>query len=276
LKLVREYSLDHVTAPRDVAVVTPGMALISDHDATHLWWLDLATGALSVGADLSPYADGDGLPDVAMMEVVGGRVYVQMQRYDRTTYTEHGGKLAVLAPGFSPVPPVILENVIDLQGVRPDYRMQANTAGTRLWVSCPGVDNDWGFPGRGIEEVSLATGQSLGFVITEDQFGADLGGFVMVDDDKGFAICHTSIIASTHFRVFHRAVGQIAELTMSPGRVESIAFDRVRRQVFCPVPQGGWGGSTPGGVLVFDADSNAQLSGLIGVGGDPFDMVVVQ
>ena len=148
-----------------------------------------------------------------------------------------------------------------------------NAAGTRLWLSAPGVDNDWG-AGRGIEEVDLATGQSLGFVITEDKFGADLSAFVMIDDDKGFAICHTSIIASTHLRVFDRHVGQIEEPYMSPhGRLESIAYDRVRRQIFFPEPQHA---GFLGGVLVFDADSHQQLSSPIDVGGDPFDMIVVQ
>lgn len=275
LKLLQKFRIPCVAAPRDLAMVGSRMVLISDHDSAHLWWLDTKTGVCSIGQDLSAYADPDHLPDVAMMEVVGQRVYVQMQRYDRNAYVEYGAKLAVLAPGFNPNPPVILESVIDLQGLRPDYRMQLNAAGSKLWISTPGVDNDWGgFAPTGIEEVDLNTGQSLGFVITELQFGADLGPFVMIDDNKGFAIAHTSIVASTHLRVFDRMVGQIAELYVSiNGRLDTIAYDRVRRQIICPVPQGG----TPsGGVLFFDADNNQQLSSPIAVGGDPFDLIVVQ
>jgi hypothetical protein len=275
LKPLHRFSIAQIAAPRDLVMVTPTMALISDHDSARLWWLDTSNGTVSPGQDLSPYADGDGLPDVSRMELVGYRVYVQMQRYDRNTFTEHGAKLAVLAPGFSPVPPVILENVIDLQGLRPDYRMQVNAAGNRLWISTPGVDNDWGgFAPTGIEEVDLNTGQSLGFVITEFQFGADLGPFVMIDDNKGFAIAHTSIVASTHLRVFNRLVGQIAELHVSiNGRLDAIAFDSARRQIVYPVPQAGL---PSGGVLFFDADTHAQLSGLRPVGGDPFDIVLAQ
>jgi hypothetical protein len=275
LKLLQSFSIAHIAAPRDLVMVTPTMALISDHDSAHLWWLDTSNGILSVGQDLSPYADGDHFPDVAMMELVGGRVYVQMQRYDRNTFTEYGAKLAVLAPGFSPVPPVILENVIDLQGLRPDYRMQANAFGNKLWISTPGINDDWGgFAPTGIEEVDLNTGQSLGFVITEFQFGADLGPFVMIDDNKGFAIAHTSIVASTHLRVFDRTVGQIAELHVSiNGRLDTIAFDTARRQIIYPVPQDGM---NSGGVLFFDADNNVQLSNLRPTGGDPFDIVVAQ
>ncbi len=273
LALIQQYSIPQVLAPRDLALVGPTMVLISDHDSANLWWLDTTTGVVTAGQDLSAYADKDRLPDVSMMEVVGMRVYVQMQRYNRNNYTEHGAMLAVLAPGFNPDPPVILESVIELKGLRPDYRMQLNRAGDRLWVSAAGVDNDWGFAPTGIEEVDLNAGQTLGFLLTEDQCGADLGPFVMVDDDKGFAIAHTSIVASTHLRVFRRGMGQLAELHVSiNGRVDTIAFDDARRQVFYPIPDG-WG--LPGGVLVFDADTDVQLSpATIGVGGNPFDMVV--
>jgi len=274
LGLIQQFSIPEVLAPRDLALVGPTMVLISDHDSANLWWLDTTTGVVSAGQDLSAYADDDRLPDVSMMEVVGMRVYVQMQRYDRNHYTEHGAMLAVLAPGFNPNPPVILESVIELRGRRPDYRMQVNKAGDRLWISAAGIDNDWGgYDPTGIEEVDLNAGQTLGFLLTESQCGADLGPFVMVDDDKGFAIAHTSIVASTHLRVFQRNVGQLAELHVSiNGRVDTIAFDEARRQVFYPIPDG-W--SLPGGVLVFDADTDQQLSPMtIGIGGNPFDMVV--
>lgn len=272
LQLIAKFSIDNVLAPHDLVMVGPRMALISDYDSPHLWWLDTKTGDLTVGQDLSPYADPDGLPDCAMMEVVGIRVYVQMQRYDRNNFVDYGAKLAVLAPGFSPIPPVILEHDIALQGVRPDYRMHVSDDGNRLFVCAPGLDNDWGgWVATGIEEVDLNTWQSLGFVVTEFQFGADLGGFVMIDDDLGFAIAHTSIFASTHLRAFDRNVGQLAELITTPGRLESIAYDRVRRQVVYPVVGSAF---NPGGVILFDADSHAQLSSVIPVDGDPFDMIV--
>ena len=275
LALARTYAIPQVSAPRDIVQVGSRMALITDHDAAHLWWLDLKTGALTVGQDLSAYADRDGSPDAMMMEVDGDRVYVQLQRYDRNNFVEHGAVLAILAPGFNPDPPVILLDTIALQGLRPDYRMQRNAAGNRLWISTPGVNDDWGgFAPTGIEEVDLNTSTSLGFMMTELQFGADLGPFVMVSDTKGFAVAHTSIVASTHLRVFDRYIGPPVELYVAiSGRLDTIAFDAVRRQVFFPVPGVGVGS---GSVLVFDADLNTQLSGLLAVGGNPFDMVVAQ
>lgn len=274
LKLLDSFSIWQVQAPRDLVMAGSRMALISDHDSAHLWWLDTWTGDVTEGPDLSFYADKDRYPDVTRMALVGQHVYVQMQRYDRTDgYTEYGAKLAVLGPAFNPMQPMVVEDVLDLQGTRPDYRMQANPAQTKLWLSAPGVDNDWFNCNRGIEEVDLVARASLGFVIIESQFGGDLGGFAMVDNDKGFAIVHTSIVASTHLRVFERPVGQLAELHMSFGRLETLAFDSVRRQIFYPEPQSGY---SAGGVLVFDADNNTQLSGLIDVGGDPVDMFVVQ
>lgn len=274
LKLLQRFAIAAVGAPRDLVMAGSRMALISDHDRTHLWWLDTWTGEVTPGPNLSAYADHDGYPDVARMALVGQHVYVQMQRYDRNDgYTEYGAKLAVLGPAFNPMQPLVVEDVLALQGVRPDHRMQANSTQTKLWLSAPGVDNDWGNLNRGVEEIDLLARVSLGFVVTEFQFGGDLGGFVMLDDDKGFAIVHTSIVASTHLRVFERSMGQLAEIHMSFGRLEALDLDHVRRQVFYPEPVSGF---SPGGVIVFDADSHARLSRLIDVGGDPVDIFVVQ
>jgi hypothetical protein len=279
LKLVQSFSISDVVAPRDLVMVGSRMALISDHDSAHLWWLDTWTGDVKPGPDLSAYADGDRLPDVTRMLLVGQHVFVQMQRYDRDdNFSEQGAKLAVLGPAFNPLEPAVLEDVIDLSGTRPDHRMHTNAAGTLLWVSAAGVPNDWWNLDRGIEEIDLATRTSIGFVITEDEFGGDLGGFVMLDDDKGFAMVHTSIIASTHLRVFNRNVGQIAELHMYAGHIDVIALDRVRRQVLYPVIENGLP-SNPnpsGGVMIWDADNNTQLSGFIDLGGQPHDLCVIQ
>ncbi len=275
LKLLDALKISAVAAPRDLVMVGSRMALISDHDSDHLWWLDTWTGDLAQGPSLRDHADADGYPDVTRMALVGQDVYVQMQRYDRANPNiEYGARLAVLGPAFNPLEPAVLVGSIDLQGFRPDHRMQANAAGDKLWLSAPGLNDDWGWYDRGIEEVDLINGVSLGFVMTETHFGGDLGGFVMVDDNKGFAIVHTSIVASTHLRVFERNVGQLAELHVAFGRLECIAHDRVRRQIFFPVPHGG--PSAPGGVLVFSADTHQQLSGLIELGGGPRELIVVQ
>jgi hypothetical protein len=274
LKLLATFDLRKIGAPRDVVVLHPGLGLVSDNDSAHLWWVDLVTGDVWPGPDLSAYSDADGLPEIERMHLAGQHVYVQMQRFDRNNYyTEYGAKLAVLGPAFNPQEPLVLEDVIDLQGVRPNYRMQVNAAGDRLWVSAPGVDNDWGEWNRGLEEIDLNQRVSLGFVIAEEDFTADLSAFVMVDDDRGYAIVHTSIVASTHLRVFERGGSYINEIHMAFGRLETIAFDPAQRQIFFPEPENG---AFAGGVRIFDADGEYDLSGPIDLAGEPFDLIVAQ
>lgn len=271
LALLQQFSIGEVGAPRDLAMVGSTTALISDHDGKNLWWLDTTTGTVKPGEDLGALSL-DGNPDATRMLVDGSRVYVQLQNYDRATNAEHGARIAVLAPGINPEPPVILESVIDLQGIRPDHPMRI-TKGGRLQVSAPGVVGDWSsaMP-KGIEEVDLAAGISLGFLLTEEDCGADLGPFAMVEDEYGFAIGHTSIGASTHLYAFERR-RQLAELHSTvTGIHDVIAFDATTRTVFYPV--GAVLGS-PGGVLAFHADTWAQLSAsTIETAGAPFSMVV--
>ncbi len=273
LKVLDTLDLGAVSAPRDVVIVRPGLGLISDNDSTHLWWIDTSKGDIWPGPDLSAHADPDGLPDIERMLLAGAHVYVQMQRFDRNDhFTEYGAKLAVLGPAANPSEPLALEDVIDLQGIRPNYRMQVSAAGDRLWVSAPGVDNDWGYCDCGLEEVDLVHRVSLGLLLAEDDISADLSAFVMVDRDKGFAIVHTSIVASTHLRVFDRG-GGANEIHMAFGRLETIAFDPLYRQIFFPEPDSG---AFRGGVRIFDSDGDFELSGRIELGGAPFDMVVLR
>ena len=62
------------------------------------------------------------------------------------------------------------------------------------------------------------------------------------------------------------------------GSLNTIAWDPPTRQVFYPVPGGAASslGGVGGSVLVFHADTHAQLSPLLDVGGAPHDMLVVR
>lgn len=280
LRHIATYHAGATVLPMDLVLLNSRTAMVSDYDGTHALWLDTLTGQFREGPDLGAYADGDTVPDMAMMERVGNRVYLQLQRYDRIRDIDCGALLAVFERvSINPASrePFRLAGVIALAGRRPTFKMQASVDGVRLWLSAPGGVNDGG-DDTGIEEVDLVAGRSTGFVIREgDGFGGDVGPFAMVSDDKGFAVVHTSIGASTHLRVFDRN-RQIAELHSSLlDWVDCLAFDDVTRQVFYPVPEGGGSSSRrAGSILVFDADRDHQLSQLLPVGGEPHDITVVR
>ncbi|MGE3173877.1 MAG: YncE family protein [Planctomycetota bacterium] len=269
---LQKFATPDGTTPIDIVVPHRDRAVVTDRSGTALLVLDLQRGVFTTGPDLRALADDDGNPDMARMLQVGNRIYVQVQRTDREGVSQ-GSLLAVL--GVYPNPAsrqvVWFDSVIQLNGRRPDHAMQADANGSRLWVSAPGVRRDDDSGVTGIEEIDLTTGTSLGFVFSELVLTADLGGFVMVDDDRGFAIGHTTFFASTHLHVFHRRYGHGGELHAGGGSMESLAFDATTRQVFYPRLDIG-----DGCVQVWDADTAQPLSGLLPVGGVPFDLLVVR
>src|SRR4030095_15397311 len=81
--VTRSYSLDPGTEPEDIAVVGNAPALTTGRRATHLIRLKLASGATQNAADLSIFADPDGVPDLGGMALHAGRLLVQVRRLNR-------------------------------------------------------------------------------------------------------------------------------------------------------------------------------------------------
>ena len=76
----RTYFLAAGTAPLDIAVVSPVTAYFTARDGTQLMRLDLPSGEVTPAADLSVFADADGIPDLGMMAVHEGQFFVQIRR----------------------------------------------------------------------------------------------------------------------------------------------------------------------------------------------------
>jgi hypothetical protein len=89
------------TDPRDIAVVDASRAYESRYDSRWLLVVDPSTGAPTDSIDLGEFADADGLPEAAWMELDGSRLFVQVQRVDRLASgtTVPPALLAVVAPG---------------------------------------------------------------------------------------------------------------------------------------------------------------------------------
>jgi hypothetical protein len=79
-KITRSYPLTSGAEPEDIAVVGADTAYVSGRRATRLIRLNLASGATQNVADLSPFADPDGIPDLGGMALHAGRLLVQVRR----------------------------------------------------------------------------------------------------------------------------------------------------------------------------------------------------
>lgn len=276
LTLAETYSLGKTCEPRDIAVVDANVAYVTCSNGTHLLRLSLTSGVVTESVDLSLFADPDGIPDLNMMILHEGRMFVQVQR------TCPGG--AFTPPPMIAVVDVATETLIDvdastpgtqaieLQGSPPKFKMQVIPETQRLFVSASGDFFDMG----GIEMIDLDSLQSLGLVIAEadGQTGADLGAFVLTTPDSGFLTYSTDFLLSSHLKSFsvNGGVDPNPEIFVSLQYfVPTLVLDAASQ--FMYYPEG-----TPDlyGVHVFDAWTGERLTeAAIGTTGQPTDMVLL-
>jgi hypothetical protein len=186
--------------PHDVVVldpgrrrVAPGKAYVTRYGARDLWIVDPAArgcrrfrrGTIDLGA----HADADGLPEMDQMALVGDRLFVALQRLDRTR-------------GFEPTGPsrlVVIDTTADVVVGEPIVLAGRNAFGDasgigrdpatgRLAVSTPGDLYTVGDGGlQWVDPVTLAA-DPAGFFATEDQLGGNVTDFVVLSPTQAYAI----------------------------------------------------------------------------------------
>jgi len=233
-----------------IHVVGPELAYVTRRNHTHLLRVNPATGESQDVVNLRIYADRDGFPEMSMMARSGNWLSIQIQREDRTIFQHLDGYLAI----------------VDLEREKLIRKRLEPRA-------LPGV----ALQGPGIECVDLDLFAPRGFVLTEDQLGADVSAFAIVSPTKGYCIAHTDIVASSHLRVFEPFVGQIGELIAVLFHThESMAFDPAGGRVFFPDGSLGAAFQGPtGGIRVYDVSTDLEV-GAVGIGAVPIDMTIVR
>ncbi len=176
--------------PHDVAVVASDKAYVTRYDAKELWIVDPSAascaGFLRGTVDLSAYADADGIPEMDQMAVVGDRLFVSLERLDRTRRFAPAGhsRLVVLDVATDAV-----VAVIDLTGSNAfgDASGLVREPGSgKLVVSEAGNIQRTG--DGGLERVDPFALTPEGFFVTETDLGGNITDFVLVSPTKGYAI----------------------------------------------------------------------------------------
>jgi hypothetical protein len=272
------YSVGPGSEPLDIAVVNSARGYVSRAGATQLLRLDLLTGESEEVVDLGVFADADGVPDMGMMALHEGRLFVQIRRinFDEPGWFAPPAYLAVVDTAseqlidVDPATPGL--QAIELQGTPPKHKMQIVPQTRQLFVSASGDFFDDG----GIEIVDLDTLQSVGMPVREydGNVGADLGSFVMVSPDRGYLVFSTDLVISSHLVAFTVSGG----VEPGPGLYDSIGY-RVPTMVHDLqtdtffYPDGGYGGE---GVHVFDALTGTRLTAdAIATTGQPTDLAML-
>ncbi len=270
--VVKVIQLAPQSGPVDLAVVDAKRAYLTRSSSAHLERIDLTTGDLREVVDLSPFADADGNPDLGMMVLFEGRLFIQIRRLDQSQ--------APIAPPYLAVLDVDTEQLVDvdpglpgvqaitLEGTAPRFKMQAIRATRTLWISATGIFHDSG----GYERVNLDTLQSLGLAIQEQvDINVDAGPIIMVAPDRGYVTSSTDLLLSSHVRSFKVNIGldEPEWFTTLGYFIPAFEYDPPSDHLFIPE------GNTEGikGVHVFHAASGARLTDIpVETAGQPTDL----
>ena len=177
--------------PHDVAVLAPDKAYVTRYDAKELWVVDPSAAScasfLRATVDLSPWGDADGLPEMDQTALVGDRLFVSLERLDRTRRFAPAGRsrLVVLDTASDAV-----VGVIELTGSNAfgDSSGLAREPGNgKLVVNEAGDIQRVG--DGGLERVDPFTLTAEGFFfVTESDLGGNITDFVLVSPTKAYAI----------------------------------------------------------------------------------------
>jgi DNA-binding beta-propeller fold protein YncE len=176
--------------PHDVAVAAPDKAYVTRYDREALWVVDPQAGGCGTfrrgTIDLGALADGDGLPEMSQMALVGDRLFVALQRLDRRQGFEPTGPswLAVIDPASDTVVGTV---VLQGHNAFADASGLQREPGTgKLLVLQAG--NVYRTGDGGIERVDPEALVSEGFLVTEDALGGSITDFVVASPSRGYAI----------------------------------------------------------------------------------------
>jgi hypothetical protein len=177
------------TNPHDIAFADDNKAYITLYDDSELLIVnpdprpdcsDFVLGSI----DLTPVADGDGIPDMDLMAVHGDRLYVSLQRLDINSILR-----TPAAPGAIAVIDTATDTLIDtieLSGDNPFAATKGLTVRNGvLYVALAGL---FGVLDGGLERVDLATGRAEGISVSETDLGGDITDFALVSDRLAYAI----------------------------------------------------------------------------------------
>jgi len=178
--------------PHDIVVVAPDKAYVTRYGARALWIVDPSArrcerfrrGTIDLGA----FADDDGLPEMDQMAVVGSRLFVSVQRLDRTRGFTPAGKSRLVEIDTA-TDAVVGEVLLTGKNAFGDASgLVHDPAGGRLAVSTPGDLYKVG--DGGIEWIDVASDPpvSTGFFVTEDALGGNVTDFVLLSATRAYAV----------------------------------------------------------------------------------------
>ena len=184
-------SVDNGSNPHDIAFAAPDKAYVTRYERATLLIVDPTTGPDCAGfvrgeVDLSAFADGDGLPEMDQAVVIGGRLFVTLQRLDRRNFFRPTDKSVIVVVDVATDTVV---GAIDLTGTNPfaeSAGLAPDPATGKIVLSEVGEFNR--IDDGGLERIDPATLTAEGFFVTEQDLGGNVSDVVIIDDHHAYAI----------------------------------------------------------------------------------------
>src|SRR5688572_452000 len=138
---LRQFSVGNGTNPQDIVFLS--QALVSRYGSNSL--LVVNPSLPDGGPDpkptisLAPYADADGVPEMARMIVLYPHVFIACQRLTNFNPVNTSMVVAVDVGGFNPLPPPPQTQGIPLSLKNPVTTFEYDRVNGRLWIGCAGA-----------------------------------------------------------------------------------------------------------------------------------------
>ena len=269
---VAQFSVGNGGNPQDIEFVSPTKAYVSLNNSDYVLIVDPSNGSELGRIDLSSFADGDGLPELAQMALVGDRLFVGIQRLDRENFWEPVGDSYLAVVDTQTDALLDVDSGTDgIQGIKLTSTNPGTVVavGNRLMVGQVGgyVELE-----GGIEVIDAGTYGSQGLLVTEAALGGQLDNFAMVTATRGYATA--SAWPSYDLLPFDLATGEVGEKLSgySGGYIPEMVTDDGRLIV---ADRGTAEDLDAAGLLIYDAVSGDLLAGPISTGLPPNALVVM-
>ncbi len=190
-------SVGNGSNPHDIAFLSADKAYVSLYGETDLLIIDPSTtsdcsGFVRGRISLAEFADDDGIPEMDQLAIVGGRLYVSLQRLDRNSgfAVTDRSLLAVIDTATDTVVDVDTStperDAIVLTGTNPFSELIVDDDAGKIMVAEVGSFSAVG--DGGLDVIDLATHRAEGFAISESDLGGNLSAVALADERRGYAI----------------------------------------------------------------------------------------
>ncbi len=268
---IRQFSVGAGSDPHDIAFRSGTKAYVPRCNETDILIVNPQSGAHTGSIDLSSFADGDGIPEMDCMILVGDRLFVSIQRLDRNNY-------------WLPVPPSYIAVIdtkadtlldcdpetpgiqaIELSGTDPYNDIHYDPYSGLLYVTCIGW---WGMIDCGVETIDPTTLCSEGYMLSESAAGGDINDIALFSANTGYAVVTNASFDNLLVR-FDPSTGELTDTLYTPSGyvLSDIEISPGGELFLCDRT------AIDPGVRVYDAQTGLEIpESPIDVGLPPFDI----